>query len=420
MTGNKYSNNLWLQLLGVAVITAIVMAAYWLVRQPDFLFAANVDYTRLNRDYTLMVQDLLAGEGLRTFRYPPVFPLVLAASLRLGDMFGASPAVGVLLLLLSTNVLNTLLVFLCARRLWSLPAGLAAPALWLLHPAVWRQFEQPLSGTLFTTFLLAAVLLLIQALADKRHFAGRAALIGVLLGLAMLTRPIGIALGVITAGFIALFPENASFSSRLAGSGALLLASVLVVIPWELHAYHQLGDVIPLSTGGTPSILDGLSYAVDPSENRALHVPPDVRQLQEDIFERQYEELSTTGDIVRFFLAELRTRPGTVFKLFAIKAARSWYGTDSGTLDQYLLVLQLPFLMIGAVGVTVALRHEGTIKRIGLLTLILILYFWGMTTLVLSILRYMLPALALLFILAPGSVAVLIRPVARARLVIKE
>jgi len=68
----------------------------------------------------------------------------------------------------------------------------------------------------------------------------------------------------------------------------------------------------------------------------------------------------------------------------------------------------------------VALRHEGTIKRIGLLTLILILYFWGMTTLVLSILRYMLPALALLFILAPGSVAVLMRPVARARLVIKE
>jgi hypothetical protein len=63
------------------------------------------------------------------------------------------------------------------------------------------------------------------------------------------------------------------------------------------------------------------------------------------------------------------------------------------------------FLLPVVAGAVVALRQPS--PRLRLLLIVIAsftLYFWAMTILVLSIMRYMVPAMGLLFTLAPGAV----------------
>lgn len=390
------------QSLILAGTTILIIGGYWLLRKPAFLYVPDIDYTLLSPDYSGGVRNLLGGQGLTSFRYPPVFPAWLAGTLRLADVLHLRRTVTVALMLLGINTINTVLIFLNARLLWDSPFAFLAPSLWLAHPATWRQFEQPLSGSLFTMLLLSAILV-VAVMLKRQTMGGMTAIsVGVLLGLAMLTRPNGIALGLIVALFV-LFQEWANLQSRLLFCALLLGAVIMAVLPWEIHAYQQLGKIIPLSTGGTPSILDGLSYAVDSSEARSVPVPEDVRQLQVDIYEQQYRELNSVGQIARYLWGELGIRPLTVFKLFLLKAARAWYGTDSGHYDGWMLIGQVPFLAVSVAGLWAALQQRGWHHCFALLGIVLIVYLWGVTILVLSILRYMIPALAILFIFAPGA-----------------
>jgi hypothetical protein len=126
--------------------------------------------------------------------------------------------------------------------------------------------------------------------------------------------------------------------------------------------------------------------------------------------EARKSELKTGGDIVALLRDEITTRPGAMLKLFLMKIGRSWYGTDSRRKEWLVLLLQLAYLLPATWAATRVWRMGGINRRFLIGSLLLVGYFWGMTILALSIARYMVPVMGLLFVVLAGGLCRRERP----------
>jgi len=383
------------------LLTTLVISFLWLVFRPAFFVAAS-DFVTLAPDYAPQVRSLVEGEGFGSWRYPPVFPLILAGLDLLSSSTGLHSGWLGAGLLMALAISGSVLIYQLGQRLWGPRRGLLCVVVWLAYPVCWPLWLQPLSTAPFVVVLLAAVLLMLHSAETGSGGASGLWLTGAMLGLAMLIRSSGLGLPIVFALFVLIRLRYLSWSRRCLSAGLLIGGALLVVLPWEVQAWRATGQVLPLSTGGVPTVLDGLTYAVDPSENRPVWAPDDVRRLQWEIHEKSYRELDSESSIAGFLLEKLRTTPGAVIQLFAIKGARASYGTDSGVLDEWLLVFQIPVVTLLLFGTALTWRHSGPPHEAAILTVMIVLYFWLMTTVVLSIVRYMVPALALMVVTLPA------------------
>lgn len=353
--------------------------------------------------YSPVAKSLVAGEGLvyeerLAMRYPPGYPVLLA-----GVFWAAEKGPGEEQdWLVGFNVvcfaLAAALLFRLARRLsnsraiawWTVIAWITWP------PLLWLG-KQPNSEMPFLCLFFFALLLWVRSFAEKAtYWSGLDA--GLVLGLAALVRPAVIAV-CLPLALATLFVGWISGRRRVAAALLLCVGQVLVMAPWVYWMHHQTGGWFPLSSGGRLSVLDGLTIAVKP-ERSGPPVPADVKRLMTAVDEGR-PDFHSTGDVLRFVAAQ---DGPAVTKLVAIKAARSWYATDSLRFENWLLILQIPYLLLAASGLAVAWRQGGARRSLVLIVILVALYFWAMTMLVLSILRYMVPAMALL--LLAGALAV--------------
>jgi hypothetical protein len=115
-------------------------------------------------------------------------------------------------------------------------------------------------------------------------------------------------------------------------------------------------------------------------------------------------DLQTTGRIFQYLAAEFRQDPVPVLELYSLKIARTWYGTESGAHERVVAVLQFGYLLLCGMSVILTWRRFPEQRFFLVLFLTLVLYFWGMAVIALSILRYMVPVMA--FLLIPLGAAV--------------
>ncbi|MFN2386442.1 MAG: glycosyltransferase family 39 protein [Thermoanaerobaculia bacterium] len=352
--------------------------------------------------YGPVAQALLAGrgfvgrDGLPATRYPPGYPLILAATWGTGDAFGVPRHVAIAALHLVTAMLSALLLFAIARTAWGLPEALLPPLLWITYPiALWLQ-KQPNSEMPFTVLLFGAVLLFLSAARRPGSGAFLWLACGISAGLAMLIRPIALGLGLVLAAAVFAVLPSLSRAAKARAAALLLAGNFLGVLPWEIWAHSRTERVIPLSTGGVASIRDGLTFA-----QRTRGLPSAVATLAGDLRGR-YPEMRTTSGVARVLSGELADRPVAVLALFAVKTARSWYGTESRRGEARTLLLQLPYLLLGGLSLWFSRRGPPAARRLAVTVTLLVAYFWIMTIAALSILRYMVPAMGLLFTVAPA------------------
>jgi hypothetical protein len=153
-----------------------------------------------------------------------------------------------------------------------------------------------------------------------------------------------------------------------------------------------------------PAIRDGLRFNANPKSYRqAVALPADVGALMQRLNARaQQDQLDTLPQVAQALREETRTAPVALLKLFALKAARSWYGTDSGRREGGLLLMQLLYFALICASLYRAWQLGGPARLAAGGVGLLLLYSWLLTTLVLSILRYMTPVIGLAFVLAPA------------------
>lgn len=188
--------------------------------------------------------------------HPPLYPLVLSFVSRLGATGTLSHrALGI-----GLGALTIVLVGLLGRRLWDERLGLAAAAVAAAYPVFVAVDGALMSETLYSP-LVAGILLCALALL-RRPALPLAALLGVLIGLAALTRSEALLFVPLLALPVALTRQR----GRVALAVAATLACVLTVAPWTVRNAVQFDRLIPVSTNDA-TVLAGancdLTYSGD-------------------------------------------------------------------------------------------------------------------------------------------------------------
>ena len=357
--------------------------------------------------YAPVAQNLLDGNGLLNsvgnpaVRYPPGYPLILAGWVILAGWLGISTQAAVYNLSIICFSLTCVIIYWISKQIWSPGLAMIPALLWLTYPfALWLA-QQPSIEMPFLVFLLSGFGLWWEATTRPQtnktyYFIG-----GIFIGLSMLVRPIALFVGVILGGLIFVGRSKESIRSRLVLLFIFLGGILIPVLPWEIWAYYQTGEVILLSTNGPTSIMDGLTFAVNSTEFReTFHIPGKIEIVMTDLNVQRFR-LDSFPAILKAVWVEIQHQPVGLVQLIILKALRGWYATDSGRGEIQTLIIQVPYLFLLILSFFFCWKAKTT-RFLALTVGLLILYFWGMTTLVLSILRYMSLVFAFGFLLAPG------------------
>lgn len=391
----------WRTLLGIALVAAIVDVAFVTLLPETFRANEASDYFSF---YRPLAQNIAAGNGLvmngrLPSRYPPGFPVYLAFHFLVAKLLGLSAE---WLITAGNVVLSTLscfLIYWIARLAFTERIACFAALLWATYPFNLWLLKQPNSEVPFIFVLFLSVWLFLRS-----AFTGYIPLllVGVLTGVAALIRPIALLVALLLSLSL-LFRYAMPLLRRLIGAAMILACFLVAILPWEVALHRYSGHWVLLSTGGPPSMVNGLDYPLKYNGRSREWIPPAASQLIDRV--KQHEaSLATTSDIAKWLFQQFKADPVALTQLMLLKLWRSWFATESMLHERAIGMVQSAYGLLAIAGVWLAWRRFAEARWLIALLVVLVLYFWAMTTLVLSIVRYMVPAMGFLMIF--GAIAI--------------
>jgi len=360
--------------------------------------------------YEPVARSILAGEGITrhggpAVRYPPGFPAALAGIFWGAGRLGVADAAAVTAVNVAAAALSAALVFLVAQIIFGTRVGVWAALLWATYPLNLWLSREPNSEVFFIPLVLAGAYLWLRA--APRAGRGGALAAGAAWGAAALVRPAGLFLPFAAAAGQLVFPGSRR-PARMVAAGITLAAFAAAVAPWVIYAGRATGRFVPLSVGGPPTIINGLSFTATRTTPAWPAVPAGVRALGARVAARTPTPASWRG-LAACVADEARREPGAFAALVALKMARSWYGTDDSPYERYLFFIQAAYLALAAAGAVVAFRRypDRRPAMAGLAVAVAGFYLAAVTGL--SIVRYMVPAMAFVLVFAAVPAAAVFR-----------
>jgi hypothetical protein len=396
-------------LLCVALAAVLITLGFWMV-SPHFVPGGiGTDYAAY---YRPVAESILEGRGIvhpdgtPATANPPGYSLLLAGLFALSEWWGVSRDVLLAAVALMSVAGSSSIVFALGRSVYDPLRAAMAALIWMTYPFALLLTTYPNSELVFLPLFYGSILVLVRALSNEisdwlPYFSS-----GLLIGATMLVRAIAVGGGLVLGAAVWFSTRGKQTSLRLFLVGMILLGNLVAVVPWESWLYLKSGEFVVLGTNSVPSIRDGLTFAIVSKGYRStIPVPPDVAGLMRDVVAlARAGRLESVGTILSFLKGEIVARPFTVIKLFVIKAFRSWYASDSGRFEKLMLLIQSIYLILAVWGTQLAWKEGQRARVLVIVIWLLGLYFWIMTIVVLSILRYMVPAMGLLCLLIPLGV----------------
>ena len=341
------------------------------------------------RGYTYDFYGLRTAQPLQSFM-PPLFIWMLYACLR----FSTQPALALTIVQAVLSSLTAVAIFLLAvqlssRRAVALLSGLAAAC----YPVTVLMVTMPISLTLHLA-LLAWALVLTTLLA--RRPAGVLALAtGVLWGLLVLGRPATLAF--LPLVILWLWWNHCSLQDLLKLGALILVAVIVVLLPWTVRNYRIHGRLVLVSTNSGATFWNGnnpfttgtghlvytakvdeyLGQRTDPSQPVVVQLQPYPLSLD---FETEVATLSEIELDRRQFqagLAFVREQPRAWLTLMAQKAVGFlWFRRNIGALYDaswtiYYKPIYIALVILLLAGLVVSVRDW---RRYSLLYLLFIFY----------------------------------------------
>jgi 4-amino-4-deoxy-L-arabinose transferase-like glycosyltransferase len=182
-----------------------------------------------------------------TAEHPPLFPLVLAVPAVLGLRTLAQFEIWTSLI----GVGGVVLIGLLGRRVGGNRVGLVAAGIAACYPMLFQSAALAFSESLYV--VLAAAVLLVAYQVYDRPTIGRWILLGVLIGLAALTRGEGGALLVLVAWPLAWWCAS-DWRGRLVPAATVTVATLVVIAPWMIRNFSEFNRFVPISTNAATAI----------------------------------------------------------------------------------------------------------------------------------------------------------------------
>jgi hypothetical protein len=190
------------------------------------------------------------GRVVATAEYPPGFPFFLSLLARLGVRSVEGQRLGMAVVGSGTVVLVAYL----GKRAAGATVGLAAAVIAAIYPMLFLPEATLMSESLFV-FLVALALVLAYAAGDSPSWLRFVAL-GVVLGLATLTRAEAIVLAAFLVVPLAWRLRDVSFWRRVGTAALVLAVAAVVVLPWSIRNYRTFDEFVPVSNS-LVQIVDG-------------------------------------------------------------------------------------------------------------------------------------------------------------------
>lgn len=177
----------------------------------------------------------------------PLYAYLLAGLFRVG---GYSLAV-VQILQAIFHAATSFILFLLALRLWDRPTAQLAQTIFALHPVALWYTARIWTETTFT--LLIASLALALLIVFESPSVKRSVIVGVLLGLGCLTKPVLLLFPVVLLPILAVRFTIAGVKSGM----LVLLVALLTILPWTVRNYFVTQSVVPVNTSLGFNLIQG-------------------------------------------------------------------------------------------------------------------------------------------------------------------
>ncbi len=189
-----------------------------------------------------------------TANFPPLWPIVLAVAYR----FGLDTEVGFQMVGALLGTVTVVVAGLLGRRVQGRRVGLAAALIVACCPMLIAADGSLMSESLYVLLVTAAVLASYRAL--DRPTLWRFGVVGVLVGLAALTRADALFLAPVLAAVLAWRVRAPSTARRLGLAACLLAAFVVPLVPWTVSRSSSMGGLVVMSSN-SGSTLEGANCA---------------------------------------------------------------------------------------------------------------------------------------------------------------
>jgi 4-amino-4-deoxy-L-arabinose transferase-like glycosyltransferase len=371
--------------------------------------------------------------GSPEYLWPPVYPAFLALFVGLFGEYGITAAkIGQVLL---SGVVGMSVVLL-AWRLFSHRAALVAGLLWACYLPLIGYSHLLWPETLFLCFLLPAVYLVTTLVGSELSPAQtrlRLVGVGVLLGLAILTKEAALPLPLLFGLFLIFTKSRGPLGRRAIRAAVLVLSTVVVVLPWTLRNAEVYGRwVVGGSTLGR-NMLWGVNakyvnfdytrpgmaaiVASQGSFRRWLIEPPPESGWRQsraaNLIDRSDEDVQMGVGFARshpgFYLrtrlkrlADFVTPLSFFDRHYRLELYRGWLGKSG--VRHILITLSVLSTMLVMAGALPGLFWvlSGRTQR---LLLVSVLLTFSIPVLIIAISRYRVPAEPLMLVLTAGLVA---------------
>jgi hypothetical protein len=299
-----------------------ILAAGAVVRLLFFLFLGDLDLKVDELQYQQIGVNISQGQGfmldgrLTSWR-PPFYPFVLSVLYTIAGTNDPTVTRGMQAIL---SLLNCVLVYLLARRLFGARVGVGAAALFAFYPAMLFYNNHLLTEVVFTFLLTLTGYCFVAYLGS-----GRLALLaatGLTLGLAVLTRDtVWPLVGVMS--LLAWYGRRLSVRSWITHSAVLVLAFVVIVGPWAVRNTRLHGTPMFISP------LAGIAFFAGNYEHTPMDRPWHYHSFGRDqrwrgIFPQDLSEAEEQKLAFRKGLEFVMANPGLTLRRDVIKAANLW------------------------------------------------------------------------------------------------
>lgn len=319
------------------------------------------------------------GEGVFVTRFPPGYSLILAPVIMLADAIGITHADAFIWLSRGFALASVLLLYAIFRLSFGRSLiGLAAAHVWMFYPPFIFLVKQPNSENPFLVCLFAAIL----AMMSLRQSVARGLTVGFFLGIAIYLRLAGLFLPVAFAAIVGAeaILRREHVKSKFCSAAIIFVVPYILVLPWVMLVYFETGHFVPVASTGSDLISNSASELL-------RSIPEDSWLWGEGL--RAYVAQKAEGEAVMISF-------GHELQLLAVKVLRAFYGTFTLRHESLLAIMEAIYLGLTAAGVFVCYWWRIGRCEFHICACLLFLYFLSTAIIGVPLLRYTVPAHALL------------------------
>jgi 4-amino-4-deoxy-L-arabinose transferase-like glycosyltransferase len=327
----------------------------------------------------------------------PVYPYLIAGVFWL---VGGESVAAVQVFQSLCHGLTCLLIVLTARRLFNERIALVAGSLCAVHPMLIWYTSRIWIETVHTLLITAVIFLIV--LITERATVSRLILAGLTMGIAILTKSILILFPLALGLFIVLRWKKQGIQA----ASVLILVSALVVAPWTVRNYRVCRRLIPVHTSLGLNLVQG-----DAIGEYWTEFPFSTLQLWQKGFQKmnallegtRYTPTDPDGDrlLVESSLSYNISHPTLFLKKIVVNSVTFWYLSESPVKSIFLILIQLPVLILVIVASVRLWRKMPAVQPV----VLLLCYFFVCHAFIVGWARYSVPIVPACLLFASFVVA---------------